>query len=244
MNAKLLILPLFLAGTLASIYVLPEAGQVADTAVLMDLPRKSGPWEFRNIPASKEELGALAKDTRFSKAICLSPRFGEIAPDGRYVPDRVDLSIVFSGYDLNNSIHRPERCMVAQGHKNLVSSDLTLRLRNGREVSMRRLRSEQRQAIQTADGGAEERELNCVTYYFFVGHDRLVYDHLERTLLDMKDRLVRGMDQRWAYVSASTWYGDIPWIEGEVSEEEADRKLQGFLSDLLENQIKWDQIRS
>ena len=59
----------------------------------------------------------------------------------------------------------------------------------------------------------------------------------------MKDRLVLGMDQRWAYVSASMWYGKVPWIENEVSIEEADAKLREFLSQFGEEQIDWDMIR-
>ncbi len=86
-------------------------------------------------------------------------------------------------------------------------------------------------------------QFNCVTYYFFVGHDRVTNDHLERTLVDMKDRLLRGMDQRWAYVSASMWYGKLPWIDKEVTEAEADEKLRKFVTGFAENQIDWDQVK-
>ena len=58
----------------------------------------------------------------------------------------------------------------------------------------------------------------------------------------MKDRLVLGMDQRWAYVSASMWYGKVPWIENEVTIEEADEKLREFLIEFGEEQIDWDMI--
>jgi hypothetical protein len=58
----------------------------------------------------------------------------------------------------------------------------------------------------------------------------------------MQDRLVLGMDQRWAYVSASMWYGKVPWIEKEVSIEEADQKLRAFLMEFGEEQINWDMI--
>ncbi len=102
-------------------------------------------------------------------------------------------------------------------------------------------------AFSVRNSAVKDREeylkFNCLTYYFFVGHDRLSNDHLGRTLLDMKDRLVRGMDQRWAYISVSMWYGKVPWIEGQqVSEAEADAKLQKFLAGFSEKQINWDQI--
>ncbi|MBK1882491.1 exosortase-associated EpsI family protein [Luteolibacter pohnpeiensis] len=244
MKFRLLILPLFLAGTLSAVYLLPQAGAIAQSAISMSLPNFSGKWVLKRIPPSQKELEVLAKDTQFAKAICLKPRPGEWTSDGNPVCDRVDLSIVLSGYDLNNSIHRPERCMPAQGHTILSSSDVKVNLKDGKEVTMRRLLSVQR--VTTSDDRKQGFDLNCVTYYFFVGHDQLVYDHLTRTFVDMKDRLVRGMDQRWAYVSSSMWFGKIPYAGADltVTEAEADQKLQSFLTDLLEEQIDWDQIKS
>ncbi|NJM37839.1 MAG: exosortase-associated EpsI family protein [Akkermansiaceae bacterium] len=163
----------------------------------MDLPDTSQSWQFNKTAASQEELGALSSDTEFSKAICLSARPGEYAADGRLVPDRVDLSIVLSGTDLNNSIHRPERCMPAQGHTILSSSDQPLKLPNGRQFNAKRLVSVQSQQVATATEREQYAKYNCVTYYFFVGHDRVTNNHLGRTFIDMKDRLIRGMDQRW-----------------------------------------------
>ena len=84
---------------------------------------------------------------------------------------------------------------------------------------------------------------NCVTYYFFVGNHSITQDHIKRTLIDVKDRLLRGMDQRWAYVSASMWYGKVPWIENEVSLEEAEEKLRRFIGEFAADQIEWEMIR-
>ncbi len=240
MNFKLMILPAMLAVGLGSIYFLPQAGSVANTAIKMELPDSEGGWSFRKTPPSKEELEALAKDTEFSKAICLSPRPGEMTVDGLYIPDRLDLSIVLSGYDLNNSIHRPERCMPAQGHTILSGSDVPIKLANGRTLTVRRLISTQK--IPLTEDRKTSQDLKCVTYYFFVGHDSVAHDHLQRTFVDMKDRLVRGMDQRWAYASVSMWFGKLPWIEPEVSQEEADGKVTKFLTEFAETQINWDQV--
>jgi len=223
------------------VHLLPQVGAVAGSAVKMELPGSSGGWSFKSLPASKDELGTLTADTEFAKAICLRPRPGEVSIDGHLVPDRLDLSVVLSGYDLNNSIHRPERCMPAQGHAITASSNVTLQLPNGRQFNAKRLRSVQ--TLKATSTGAKEVKFNCVTYYFFVGHDRITHDHLERTLFDMKDRLVRGMDQRWAYVSASMWFGKIPWIDKDIPEAEADAKLRQFVSEFAENQIDWDQIQ-
>jgi len=235
------LLPLLLGGALSAVYFLPQAGAIADSAVIMELPRATGGWSLQTLAASQDEIKVLNPDTEFAKAICLRPRPGEVSPDGRLVPDRVDLSVVLSGYDLNNSIHRPERCMPAQGHAITSSGNVILRLANNRAFAAKRLRSVQ--TVKPAAAGQAALQFNCVTYYFFVGHDRITNDHLERTLFDMKDRLVRGMDQRWAYVSASMWYGKMPWIAQEVTEAEADEKLHQFVSGFAANQINWNLIK-
>jgi len=236
------LLPLVLGGTLSMIYILPKVGAVAQSAVEMELPDYCGNWSFKKLIASPEELATLSADTRFSKAICLSARAGEVNADGYLVPDRVDLSIVLSGADLNNSIHRPERCMPAQGHNITGSSDRKLKLPNGRQFAAKRLVSVQSQRVASATEREEYVKFNCLTYYFFVGHDHVTNDHLGRTFIDIKDRLVRGMDQRWAYATVSMWYGKVPWVEKEITEAEADAKLQKFLTDFAATQIHWDQI--
>lgn len=241
MKVTPLILPVFVVLSLGSIYFLPSAGQVAQSAVKMNLPDEEGGWHFKKLLASEAERETLAKDTEFSKAICLKPRIGEYDEEGRIVPDRVDLSVVLSGSDINNSIHRPERCMPAQGHNIISSTDRSIDLGNGRTVEVKRLLSVQR--LPTNEERTEFLELKCVTYYFFVGHDRITNDHLGRTFVDMKDRLLKGMDQRWAYVSTSMWFGKMPWMETEITEAEADAKLTDFVSRFSEEQIKWDQVK-
>ena len=242
MNLSPLILPVLTAALLATVHLLPEAGEMAPSAVEMDLPTSLGEWAARTIPPSEDELNILSADTRFSKAICLSPREGEIdLATGHSIPDRIDLSIVLSGHDLNNSIHRPERCMPSQGHVIGSSSDVHLALPNGRSITARRLMSVQ--SIPTNASHTEYASFKCVTYYFFVGNHSITQDHLKRTLIDVKDRLLRGMDQRWAYVSASMWYGKIPWIETEVPIEEADAKLKEFIAGFATDQIDWEMIR-
>jgi len=243
MKPALLTLPVLLGGLLSTIHLLPEAGEMAASAVRMDLPDSAGSWMMRSIPASELELATLAADTRFSKAVCLRPREGEVdLASGLTVPDRIDLSVVLSGHDLNNSIHRPERCMPAQGHVIQSSANVGFELSNGSRITVRRLLSVQ--SIPTNEERTGYASFNCVTYYFFVGHDSITQDHVKRTLIDMKDRLMRGMDQRWAYVSVSMWYGKVPWIENEVAIEEADAKLRQFISEFAEEQIDWDMIRS
>ena len=241
MKATPLLLPVFVAAGLSSVYFLPTAGEVAQSAVRMELPTMNGSWELKDIPASEAEINTLARDTEFSKAVCFRVRPGEYYSSGESIQDRIDLSIVLSGADINNSIHRPERCMPAQGHNIITSADRTINIGNDRNVEVKRLRSVQR--IPTNEERTEFIELNCVSYYFFVGHDRITNDHYGRTFVDMKDRLLKGMDQRWAYVSTSTWFGKLPWLEVEITEAEADEKLTDFVKRFSEDQINWDQVK-
>ncbi len=241
MNFRALILPLFLAGGLGSVYVLPQAGDVAQSAIDMTLPETVGRWQLATIPATQAEIDILSKDTKFAKAVCNCPRLGEYTLADDFIYDRADLSIVLSGYDLNNSLHRPERCMPAQGHHILSAKTVPLTLANGRTFAIRRLRSIQE--IINPETRKKDRQFDCVTYYFFVGHDRIEYDPTQRTLIDMKDRLLRGMDQRWAYVTVSMWFGKMPWLDKPITEAEADQKLLGLLTGLAEKQINWEQIR-
>ena len=234
-------LPLIMAVGLGSVFVLPKAGSTAQSAIRMELPESLNDWRLLKTEPSQKEIDTLGPETDFSKADCLCARPGEYQQDGSPTPDLINLSIVLSGSDLNTSIHRPERCLPAQNHTILSSTVVPLKLSNGRTVSVRRLKTTQ--TIPNPADRSLDKEFNGVTYYFFVGHDRIEYDHNMRTLADMKDRLLRGMDQRWAYVSASMWYGKIPWIEKPVPEAEADAKLSGFLTDLAERQIDWTQVK-
>jgi hypothetical protein len=242
MKVRYGLLPLCTALLLVSVHLLPEKGSMIPSAVSMKLPESIGGWMMRHIPASKEEIETLAPDTEFSKAICFKARPGEYDPSTGYaIPDRIDLSLVLSGHDLNNSIHRPERCMPSQGHIINQTTDVVVTLKNGQSLTVRRLLSVQ--TIPLNEAHTEYQQLNCVTYYFFVGSHRITHDHLSRTLLDMKDRLLLGLDQRWAYVSVSTWYGDLPWMQKKIHLEEADLKLKDFITDLGEVQIDWEKIR-
>lgn len=241
MNLKAIVLPCVAGFMLCSVYLLPEAGEMSPSAIKMELPSDLAGWLLQKKPPTDAEIEKLAADTTFSKATCWKAREGEYQIiTGEPIPDRLDLSIVLSGHNLNDSIHRPERCMPAQGHKIFGSTFHSIKLDDNRVVPLQRLLSIQ--AINTDETYTKYRDFQCVTYYFFVGHHTITSGHYERTLLDMKDRLLLGMDQRWAYVSVSMWYGDLPWIENDVPVEEADRKIQAFIKELAAEQIDWGML--
>jgi hypothetical protein len=73
------------------------------------------------------------------------------------------------------------------------------------------------------------RNLN---YYWFVGYQRMTASHLTRTAMDLRDRILRGYNQKWAYVTvATTVTGGL--IPGGKSEDETAAMMEEFIQELM-----------
>lgn len=225
---KTYVLPGLLLVLLGSIYVLPQRGSVAQSSMRMDLPLRLASWSGMKRQAASEEIRLLADDTEFEKADYVKSKRGmtSILSEKQ---DVINATVVLSGVDINNSIHRPERCLPAQGHFGITGSNATIELADGRRIGIRRLTTKQKVRLNETD----EIVLDSLVYYFFVGHKQITHDHLKRTFMDMRDRLLYGSDQRWAYITVSLRYGDVPALNLETSEAEADVLLQEFFSKLI-----------
>lgn len=234
-----ILLPVLLGGAMLTVFLLPKVGKIAESAVRMSLPDKLGEWEFEKGQASDKEVDILDKETQFSKAVCRAPIPYSYQSNGMRNLKQIDLSIVLSGTDINNSIHRPERCMPSQGHQIYDAKSDLLKTAAGKTFPVRNLTS--LQVVPLKSG--ESLKLNCVTFYFFIGQKEITEDHLRRTFIDMRDRLLRGQDQRWAYVSASMWFSEAGEY-GLTSRDNAEKEIRQFLSDLADNNIDWEQIAS
>lgn len=236
---KTTLLPLVLGAVMSSVFLMPKAGKIAESAIRMNLPEKLGEWEFEVTQASTKEVATLDKETEFSKAICHAPIPYSYQTDGTRNQKRIELSVVLSGTDINNSIHRPERCMPSQGHQIYDAKSDFLNTTRGRTFPIRDLTS--LQVVPLDPKGEKTARFNCVTVYFFVGQHQITENHLRRTFIDMRDRLLRGQDQRWAYVSASMWFsetgdGSLPTRAG------AEKEIRQFLADLADRNIDWQEI--
>jgi hypothetical protein len=238
---RFLILPVLLGVLLGAVYVLPERGKVAESAIRMDLPLTLGEWRGKKVAVSQHELDILDPHTKFAKADYFRSRSVLPLPGGYRDFDRINVSVVLSGYDINNSIHRPERCLPAQGHTIYSSTDLVIDLPNGRKLPMRCLRTKQR--IRLREDSDEIVVVDSLLFYFFVGHDRVTNDHYARTFIDMRDRIFKGQDQRWAYVTLATTTGEVPWSPRNVSPKEAETMLTEFCKQLAMRVIDWDQVK-
>jgi hypothetical protein len=241
MKRALILLGVLVAG-LSAVLLLPDF-KTTDSALAMTLPKQMGAWTFKEEQPSKEERDTLAKDTKFARAACARARSGSSSFFDTGPQDFAQFSIVMSGIDLANSIHRPERCMPAQGHEIYSSATTMINVAGDKQVPARRLLSVQ--AVPTDKSGKNIVRMEAVTYYFFVGSEQITENHTKRTLIDIKDRLLKGEAQRWGYISVTMWFnGQHGDRNPELLElKDADRVVQELLGDMAAKNIAWQQVK-
>lgn len=273
---RLAILLAVLLGTLSLAFMLPRSEVARAAAIRMELPANltfwtRGPdggqvfqfWHGSPMPVSEEEHRMLAADTEFAKKryvlsdvdtklpVITDPRlaqFGELLA--------VQASIVLSGHDLNDSIHRPERCLPAQGFKELRLEQFKVPTERG-AVPVTRIRcyteiKDPKTGSFVLDTNGKPVRLQHVFFYWFVGSRTLTSDHYQRTLTDIRDRLFGGFDQRWAYVllgSSFTDYLFSPEAAAALSsaqvvrtEAQTNALLTEVVSAISATSLDWDKL--
>ncbi len=221
-----LLMSLVLWGSLS----MPKEVDFLESALSPDLPLDytlEG-WYGQRTQESAIERQILAKDTRFSKGIYTKLRDDPDAPRN----PSINVSLIFSGNDMNHSIHRPEGCLPAQGHLSLTARTETLRLADGQELTFTRL------ASVMPDEENERDFVHYIHYYVFVGHNTLLHNHLARVFRDICDRATSGRVQRWAYFQAGVKWGGSTGH----SEELADSQLREFISQVIPQLIDWKAV--
>lgn len=235
MHRQLILLVVLAAVGFSVVFMLPDHIEMKPSAVKMDWPAQTGEWvKIRESKPSPQEVAILAKDTDFSKAEYL------------HVPTnlQVDVGIVLSGMDPNNSIHRPERCLVAQGHSGMTRIPVDVAMSNGRVLPAMRLRTRLDREVPTESGVPGRVVRNHVTYYWFVGNTRLTSSHYQRTFMDITDRLLFGTNQRWAYITVAVSLPDTPEARA-MADDPAGRVdviLQNFLATVIPAMIHFDRL--
>ncbi|HYX49302.1 MAG TPA: EpsI family protein [Ktedonobacteraceae bacterium] len=209
------VLGVLLAG-FGSVFLLPASRFDEPVGIRLALPEYLGQWYGVDQEITERERSILASDTEFARKSYTNFR-----------GDKILVSIVLSGHDLDNSIHRPERCLPAQGLTIVDSQRITLSVPGG-SLETTRLHD----VHQVSAPGGKLIPVYDLNYYWFVGFHHLTASHLERTWLDIQDRLFKGYNQRWAYITVST-----PITQGLVqfgrSEKETDALLQEFIRELF-----------
>ena len=225
---RALLPPVLVAVILSSVFILPREESLVESSISPDLPLETdlSGWQGSKIQESEQERRVLAEDTRFSKATY--SRISRVPWEKSLPP--VEISIVYSGADMNSSIHRPERCLPSQGHLNLRGSSDEITLADGRKLGITRLTSQ----VQLPD----KQTINFINYYVFIGHGTIHHSHLGRTAQDIYDRVAKGYVQRWAYFQAGSYWAP----ELGITEDEADKHIRALISDLLPGQINWQEM--
>lgn len=187
------------------VWVVPNSGEFQMSKLISELPEELVSRVGKKLKISEKERETLAADTTFARK-----RYFDTALN----PDAfIDVSVVFSGKDINNSIHRPEVCLQAQGwnfeSERYVDLDVEGKKLAFKEIVCARPRvknEEQAHLNQKGEVIVDRR----VQYYTFVGSKAIVAGHYERTWEDIKMRILKGTDQQWAYITISMDITDNP----------------------------------
>jgi EpsI family protein len=202
---------------LSTVFFLPASGKTEPVGIKLVLPEYVGNWYGTDEQITKLEREVLAGDTEFARK-----RYTDGAGDV------ISASIVLSGHDLDNSIHRPERCLPAQGWTITDSRQLEVPISRGQKLKVTRLRDVM--PVSAQDG--KIISVYNLNYYWFVGYHHITASHLERTFLDIQDRILKGYNQRWAYVTVASTItkGLMPFG---LSEEQTGKMIEEFIREIF-----------
>lgn len=200
-----------------SIFFLPHSPKASLAGIAMTLPNVVGAWIGEDANITQREREVLAKDTQFARKIYTGPQ-----------GDQIYVSIVLSGDDMTNSIHRPERCLPAQGWNIEKSETRAVRLGDGKSLPVTRLRTFRVIELANKTRGL----LYDLNYYWFIGSRESTPSHITRTRIDLRDRLLHGQNQRWAYVTVAALVSEH-WQQPHRTETETAEMVEKFIGDLV-----------
>ena len=189
-------------------------------AVPLEMPETLGPWTAETLvfcqsdqcgasfPKSKLEDGATNCPICGAALGAVSVGETKLLPANTPIfrrlyhraghPDIV-ATFVFSGME-RRSIHKPQRCLVAQGNQIVDEYTHRARCAPDREMNVRAL--EMTRPVRSASGevtGAED----CVYTYWLFNPERETVHHMARLLRMLFDNAFRSYRPRWGYASIS-----------------------------------------
>jgi EpsI family protein len=215
---RLLVLQVLLVLGMGSVFLLPKKSGIGPAGIALTLPADLGMWTGSDATVSALELQGLAPDTGFARRLYTDP-FG----------DQVYVSIVLSGGDMANSIHRPERCLPAQGWTVEHSSVVGIPMKNGPPLAVTKLSNIREARLRSSPTPITVRQLD---YYWFIGSRDVTPSTWERTYIDIKDRMLHGENQRWAYVTVASTVTDNLQRFGR-NEAETSKIIQDFIAQIV-----------
>jgi hypothetical protein len=189
-----------------------------EVGIKVMLPERVGYWQgvdifyCQNQACQKEYRASEAGNSNLC-ASCGSPLGVMTLAEKRLLPDdtillrkeytnslghRLFVMIVLSGKE-RVSIHRPQICLVGQGHEITRSKVVSVPLEGRRSLDvmtlelLRRMRNDEGTQFESASYYA----------YWFVGKGRETPRHLKRMFWMAIDQIFHNVSHRWAYISVS-----------------------------------------
>ena len=213
--SRLTVVLAFVTFGLSTIFLLPKGGE-QPSGIRLELPEFIGNWKGTDAQILDEERTALSEKsgTQFARKTYRNLDGYELL-----------VSIVLSGHDMSTSIHRPERCLKAQGWTVQESDQVAIALARGGVFPVTKLRNTR---IAHADGKSVTHELQ--TFYWFVGSDQITSGHWSRWAIDNRDRLFKGENQRWAFILVS---GAVPLQRDPKMDDTARLWSQNTIRDVI-----------
>ncbi|MEP7014876.1 MAG: exosortase C-terminal domain/associated protein EpsI [Verrucomicrobiota bacterium] len=209
---RLLSVQIVLLAGFVSVFALPHSSTSTPAGIAIALPSYVGEWSGEDAEITEREREVLAKDTQFARKTYTN-----------ITGEKIFVSIIMSGDDMTSSIHRPERCLVAQGWSVQESGKRFVPMADGKTLEMTRLHNVH--PVELTD--KSRALLHNLDYYWFVGADEMTSSHLVRTGIDLRDRILHGQAQRWAYVTIAT---NMP-LRGST-DEQITKMIEGFIQKL------------
>jgi Protein of unknown function (DUF3485) len=214
---------------LSGVFLLPKSA-AQPFGVKLELPATIGDWWGTEAEVLQKERDTLGPSTEFARKSYKNHMHEKLPGYSLLV------SMVLSGHDMSNSIHRPERCLSAQGWSVLDSEVVNIGVPGKGAFPATRLYN--RSVMTGRDGKPIEKDgkpviQNAYSYYWFVGENEITSSHWGRFFQDNSDRLFRGVNQRWAFITVTgkiaigTNAEPDPRLSAEV-----DRTLRKFISEL------------
>ena len=168
----------------------PHAALSPKSGVVMHLPGYvdvDGGFIGTTADVTEQERFILPKDTEFARK-----NYSDFPG-----PDRIFCGIVLSGV-AQQSIHRPEVCLIAQGWSITNQEDIKIPLESGRILTVRNLTIK-----KVVPYNGKTVTLERYNMYWFVGENITTASHVTRTFLSSWDRIVHNRAHRWAYVTVA-----------------------------------------
>lgn len=205
----------------------PETNSASQSGVHMELPDFLAGYIGMDQDISIAERQILPSDTEFARKTYYNPQ-----------GDQILCSIVLAGGE-KRSIHRPQVCLPGQGWTIRSETVRPIDLGDGKILEVMDLSLTREVEV----GSGQKRIIESHYFYFYVGKGIVTPHSKIRVFLTSWDRLIKGLNHRWAYVIVSSNITEGLRRNGKDSEETL-QMLKEFTSKVAPYILKEDVMES